>query len=267
MCLRQGLRYSLKSDVLQLMRTLATDSTKMEVSGNSGGAMDTTATAEEGAAASSAAADSTAGTAGGSRVAYKAPTEASQGAEPFINLLAYNTVWMQRLWKRASIICQLPQEVQEESTLGNDIPTLQGGIAALDDSQRDTLHLFCELLSHALVVTGDESFHSGDEPLPLPSLRAVTISLNSLLFHSCMKPNEVTPGAAAPPAPARLDHAQQQLFTLAGRCLQQLHARHVRRPFAPESAWLAPWNVWSENNSVSPPSPPSVVADNILPFC
>ena len=110
-----------------------------------------------------------------------------------------------------------------------------------------------------MTVTGDEAFHSGDEPLHLPCLRAVTISLNSLVFHSCMKPNEGAAGG--PPAPAALDPPQQQLFTLAGRCLQQLHARHVRRPFAPETAWLAPWNAWSENNAVRPPrlkkQPPS----------
>ena len=171
------------------MRTLAKDSLKEQRGEGSEGAH----------AGTSAAADSTAGGGGG---ASKAPTEASQGAEPLVNLLAYNAIWMRRLWKRAAELCQLPQEVQEEATLGNDIPTLQGGIAALDETQRDTLHLFCELLSHALVVTGDESFHSGDEPLPLPCLRAVTVSLNSLVFHSCMKPTE---GEAAAAAPAKLD--------------------------------------------------------------
>lgn len=248
---------------MQLMRTLARDSQKTQAG--------TSTALEEEAAASIAegAASTTPGTAAlaTDSATKKAPSEASQGAEAFVNLLAYNTDWMQKLWKRASMLCHLPHEVHAESTVGNDIPTLKGGIVDLEESPREALHLFCELLTHALVVTGDDAFHDGDEPLPLPCLRAVTVSLNSLVFHSCMKPDEVA-AVSTLPAAAKLDESQQQLFTLAGRCLQQLHSRHVRRPFTPESAWLAPWNAWSGNNTVRPPLPKYVhTLSFVFPLC
>lgn len=168
-------------------------------------------------------------------------------SDAFVSLLAYHAPWMRTLWRRVALRCALPLEVPAEAIRGADVPSLHGGVATFTPPQTAALHLFCDLLSHLLVVLDDEAFHAGGDPLPLPAFRAVALSLNSLVFHSCMHER----GAARPGA------EQRALLALAGKCLQQLHSRHVRRPFCADAAWLAPWTAWSNGGSVrlQPPSP------------
>lgn len=162
---------------------------------------------------------------------------AKSQSDAFVSLLAYHGPWMRTLWQRVAQRCSLPLEVPVDAVRGADVTTLHGGAAALPPAHTAVLHLFCDLLSHLLVVLDDEAFHSGGDPMPLPTLRAVALSLNSLVFHSCMRARSAAPAAPSPP--------QRALLAVAGKCLQQLHSRHVRRPFCAEAAWLAPWTAWS----------------------
>eukprot|EP00892_Ulva_mutabilis_P011877 jgi/Ulvmu1/9061/UM005_0154.1 len=166
------------------------------------------------------------------QIAANAPVR----SDAFVSLLAYHAPWMRMLWRRVATRCVLPLEAPADAVRGADVPSLHGGAEALSPPQIAALHLFCALLSHLLVVLDDEAFHSGADSLPLPALRAAALSLNSLVFHSCMHKR-----AALQP-----QRAQRALLALAGTCLQQLHSRHVRRPYCPEAAWLAPWTAWSE---------------------
>lgn len=170
-------------------------------------------------------------------------------SDAFVSLLAYHAPWMRVLWRRVAERCLLPLEAPADAVRGADVPSLHGGAAALSPPQAAALHLFCALLSHLLVVLDDEAFHSGADSLPLPALRAVALSLNSLVFHSCMH-------SRSAPAPQA---AHRSLLALAGTCLQQLHSRHVRRPYCAEVAWLAPWNAWSAASVRTPPPPPSLL--------
>lgn len=181
---------------------------------------------------------------------------AKHRSDAFVSLLAYNAPWMRTLWRRVALRCALPLEVPADAVRGTDVPSLRGGVAAFAPAQAAALQLFCDLLSHLLVVLDDEAFHGGGDPLPLPAFRAVALSLNSLVFHSCMH------GRAA----ARPAATQRALLAVAGKCLQQLHSRHVRRPFCADAAWLAPWAAWSESQTVSPP-PPSRLPASQQPTC
>ena len=172
------------------------------------------------------------------RASVQMAADAPVRSDAFVSLLAYHAPWMRMLWRRVAQRCALPLEAPADAVRGADVPSLHGGAAALTHPQAASLHLFCALLGHLLVVLDDEAFHSGADSLSLPAFRAVALSLNSLVFNSCMH------GRSAP----RPQRAQRALLAQAGTCLQQLHSRHVRRPYCAEAAWLAPWTAWSESS-------------------
>jgi hypothetical protein len=56
-------------------------------------------------------------------------------AQPLANLLAFSDDFVRALWRRASALCGMPIEVAEGAQRGLDLPSLAGGVAALDAKQ------------------------------------------------------------------------------------------------------------------------------------
>jgi hypothetical protein len=56
-------------------------------------------------------------------------------AQPLANLLAFSDGFVRALWRRAAALCGMPVEVAEGAQRGLDLPSLAGGVAALDAKQ------------------------------------------------------------------------------------------------------------------------------------
>jgi hypothetical protein len=114
--------------------------------------------------------------------------------------------------------------------------------------------LFSELYSPLLFVLDDMAVYTRGDPFPLPTTRAIALSLNSLVFSSHITIHRPTPSNQRTPAagPCRLSQEHRKCLARATAVLQQLHSRHIRRAICPLHCWLAPWHAAAASDPVCP---------------
>jgi hypothetical protein len=128
-------------------------------------------------------------------------------------------------------------------------------------AQMQLLHLFCELYTPLLLVLDDMAVYERGDPFPLPTTRAIALSLNSLVFNSLMSYR--CQSAPQQPSTFRPRRSQDEQACLAKVmvALQHLHSQHVRRAVCPEASWLAPWHAAAADDPVR-----SQVSCECIPF-
>ncbi|GAB4814415.1 hypothetical protein N2152v2_001461 [Parachlorella kessleri] len=188
-----------------------------------------------------------------------------------LSALAFATPLLPQLWKWLGVSVGVPLEAPLQATRGWDIPSLSQGIHSVSPEAAEALGLFCRVYNHYLMVTDDYDFHEKQPLFTLGQQRAISATLNTLLFRTHL--------------PASLQHAQhvqqggssssshRAVPRLSGRhstskgmqysmleehapvLLRAMYERDARRPFCPPALWLQPYQNYHQAAAAQPPSP------------
>ncbi|KAJ1691760.1 hypothetical protein LUZ63_015915 [Rhynchospora breviuscula] len=88
-----------------------------------------------------------------------------------------------------------------------------------------SLHLFCAVYGHLLLVLDDIEFYEKQVPFTLDQQRKIASTLNTFVYNSFAQTGS---------------QANKLLTNVTTRCLHLLYERDCRHRFCPDSLWLAP---------------------------